>query len=80
MKLYQRIKPINKNVNIRVYNNVINVVIKMMVNNLSKSINGKDLLNDISFSINDDKKIGLVENNDAGKSTLLNIIWENKFK
>ena len=46
----------------------------MIVSNLSKNINGKDLLDDISFVLNDGNKVGLIGKNGVGKSTLLKVI------
>lgn len=46
----------------------------MIVNNLNKSIGNKDLLVDVSFSLNDGNKIGLIGKNGTGKSTLLKIL------
>lgn len=46
----------------------------MIVSNLSKTIDGKDLIDGISFVVNDGNKIGLVGKNGVGKSTLLKII------
>lgn len=44
------------------------------VENLSKSYGEKALINDISFSINEGDKIGIIGINGTGKSTLLKII------
>lgn len=46
----------------------------MKVNNLKKQINGKAILDDISFSLNSGDKIGLVGANGVGKSTLLKVL------
>lgn len=46
------------------------------VENLSKSYSEKALLNNISFSINEGDKIGIIGINGTGKSTLLKIIAE----
>lgn len=46
----------------------------MKVNNLKKQINGKKVLDDISFSLNPGDKIGLVGANGVGKSTLLKVL------
>ena len=43
----------------------------MIVNNLSVSIKGKNILNKISFSLNNNDKVGLIGINGSGKSTLL---------
>jgi len=42
--------------------------------NISKSYEGKDILNNISFGIEDGDKVGVIGNNGAGKSTLFKII------
>ena len=42
--------------------------------NISKSYNGKDILNNISFSINENEKIGIIGYNGVGKTILLRII------
>ena len=42
--------------------------------NISKSYNGKDILNNISFFINEKEKIGIIGYNGVGKTTLLRII------
>ncbi|MCM1507529.1 MAG: ABC-F family ATP-binding cassette domain-containing protein [Ruminococcus flavefaciens] len=44
------------------------------LNNINKFYNGNQLLNNISLSIDESDKIGLVGNNGCGKSTLLKII------
>ena len=46
----------------------------LKVNNISKSYSGKSILNNISFSLNSDDKVGIVGSNGVGKSTLLKII------
>ena len=46
----------------------------MQVNNLNFSISNKNILNDISFIINKNDKIGLVGKNGSGKSSLLKIL------
>lgn len=46
----------------------------MIVSNLSKTINGKDLLDNVSFSLNAGNKVGLIGKNGVGKSTLLKIL------
>ena len=49
----------------------------MIVSNLNKTINGKDLLDNISFSLNVGNKVGLIGKNGVGKSTLLKILSGN---
>lgn len=44
------------------------------VNKVSKSFGFGNILNEVSFSINEGEKIGLVGNNGTGKSTLLKLI------
>ncbi|MCM1314470.1 MAG: ABC-F family ATP-binding cassette domain-containing protein [Alistipes senegalensis] len=44
------------------------------LNNINKFYNGNQLLNNISLTIDENDKIGLVGNNGCGKSTLLKII------
>ena len=44
------------------------------VKNITYSINSKIILNNISFKLNKNNKIGLVGSNGVGKSTLLKII------
>ncbi|MBP3635839.1 MAG: ABC-F family ATP-binding cassette domain-containing protein [Bacilli bacterium] len=46
----------------------------MIVNKLNKSFCEKQILNDISFNLNNGDKVCLVGNNGAGKSTLLKIL------
>jgi ATP-binding cassette subfamily F protein 3 len=44
------------------------------VNNISIYFSGVPLLNDISFSVNKNDRVGLIGRNGSGKTTLLNII------
>ena len=46
----------------------------LSVNNLSKSIDNKEILKDISFDISSGKIIGLLGKNGAGKTTLIKLI------
>lgn len=46
----------------------------MSIENISKNYSDKKLLENISFSINDNEKIGIIGVNGTGKSTLLKII------
>ena len=46
----------------------------MIVSNLKKQLNGKNIINDISFSLSDGNKVGLVGLNGSGKTTLLRIL------
>lgn len=46
----------------------------MIVNKLNKSFNERQILNDVSFNLNNNDKVCLVGNNGAGKSTLLKIL------
>lgn len=49
----------------------------MIVNNLSVSIKGKSILNNVSFSLNNNDKVGLIGVNGSGKSTLLKALSQN---
>ncbi len=44
------------------------------ISNISKSFDGKEILNSVSFHIEDHEKVALVGMNGAGKSTLLKIV------
>lgn len=50
------------------------ILIVLSCNNLSKAYLVDNILEDISFSINQNEKVGLVGLNGAGKSTLFNIL------
>ena len=49
------------------------------VKNITKTIKGKNILNDISFEVNSGKCIALIGPNGAGKTTLMNCLLGNKF-
>ena len=46
----------------------------MNVNNLSVSIEGHDIIKNVTFTLNSSDKVGLVGINGSGKSTLLKIL------
>ncbi|MCI6265751.1 MAG: ATP-binding cassette domain-containing protein, partial [Erysipelotrichaceae bacterium] len=46
----------------------------MIVSDLTKSFNGKTIIDNITLSLNQNEVIGLVGPNGSGKSTLLKII------
>ena len=46
----------------------------MIVNNLSYQINGKTVIDNISFVLSNKNKVGLVGENGSGKTTLLKIL------
>lgn len=46
----------------------------IVVNNLTKSFGGRDLLSAVSFTISNGEKVGVVGPNGAGKTTLLKLI------
>ena len=49
----------------------------MVVKNLKVIIQSNNIINDISFTLNDGDKIGLVGNNGSGKTTLLKALSNN---
>ena len=49
------------------------------VKNITKTIKGKNILNDISFVVNSGDCIALIGPNGAGKTTLMNCLLGNKF-
>lgn len=55
----------------------LNNIIK--VKNITKTIKGKNILNDISFEVNSGECIALIGPNGAGKTTLMNCLLGNKF-
>lgn len=50
----------------------------LRVENVSKSYNGKDVLNNISFSLDEGEKAGIIGLNGIGKTTLLKIIADEE--
>ena len=48
-------------------------------NNVLKSFDGNEILSNVSFTIGDDEKVGLVGPNGSGKSTLLSILAGEQF-
>ena len=46
----------------------------VQVQNLTRSVGDKTLFRDLSFSIGEGQKVGLIARNGTGKSTLLNIL------
>lgn len=46
----------------------------MIVNNISKSFNSNNILNNVSFTLNANDRVCLIGSNGAGKSTLLKIL------
>ena len=46
----------------------------MIVNNLSYQVNGKNIIDDVSFVLSNKNKVGLVGVNGSGKTTLLKIL------
>ena len=46
----------------------------MIVSNLNKQVGNKDVLQNVSFILDNNDKVGLVGVNGAGKSTLLKIL------
>ena len=55
----------------------LNNIIK--VKNITKTIKGKNILDDISFEVNSGECIALIGPNGAGKTTLMNCLLGNKF-
>ena len=55
----------------------LNNIIK--VKNITKTIKGKNILDDISFNVNSGECIALIGPNGAGKTTLMNCLLGNKF-
>lgn len=53
-------------------------MIRLLIENLTKSIGDRILFADVSFTVEEGDKIGIVARNGSGKSTLLNIICGNE--
>lgn len=53
-------------------------MIRLQIENLTKSIGDRILFADVSFTVEEGDKIGIVARNGSGKSTLLNIICGNE--
>ena len=49
------------------------------VKDLSKEIRGKEILKNISFTINDGECVALIGPNGAGKTTLMDCLLGDKF-
>lgn len=49
----------------------------LQLNKVSKSFGTDEILNDVTFSVNDGDRIGIIGKNGCGKTTLLNIISGN---
>ena len=49
----------------------------MIVNNLVYQVNGKNIIDDVSFVLSNKNKVGLVGENGSGKTTLLKILSIN---
>ncbi|ETB61522.1 hypothetical protein YYC_01401 [Plasmodium yoelii 17X] len=63
---------LEKNYNKKDKNNVI-----LTINNLNYEIGNKKLINNLNLTLNKSECIGLIGNNGCGKSSLLNLIFEN---
>lgn len=46
----------------------------IVLKDVSKQLQGKEILHDISFHIAENEKVGIIGLNGAGKTTLLNVI------
>ncbi|MDE6023627.1 MAG: ATP-binding cassette domain-containing protein, partial [Muribaculaceae bacterium] len=53
-------------------------MIRLQIENLTKSVGDRILFADVSFTVEEGDKIGIVARNGSGKSTLLNIICGNE--
>ena len=52
-------------------------MIVLSCNNVSKAYMVENIIENISFTVNDNEKVGLIGLNGAGKTTLFNILTEN---
>ena len=52
-------------------------MIVLSCNNVSKAYVAENIIENISFTVNDNEKVGLIGLNGAGKTTLFNILTQN---
>lgn len=75
-KLKQEVKKVETNLEI-VYNTSRLGRKIIEINNISKDLNGKKLVKNFSYLVDDDDRIGIIGSNGRGKTTLLNILTKN---